>query len=96
MLTTQNAEQKNFLPTALSEGKNLQEENISGELVIFSKDELAHFIDEVNKQFAESGGVDFGKATRNARYLARLDTAFANIESGRWTEHELIEVDDDE
>ena len=93
MLAPQNLNQENYLTKDLNE-KNFNDEKDSGKLVLFSKNEFAHFIDEVNKQFAETGAVDFEKA--NARYLNRLDEAFANIEAGRWTEHELIEVDDDE
>lgn len=95
MSGTQNLTHENFLPQNFPD-ENSPEEKIPGELVFFSKDELSHFLDEVQKQFSENGAVDFGKATRNARYLARLDRAFKNVEEGRWTEHELIEVVDDE
>ncbi len=95
MSGTQNLTHENFLPQNFPDKKNLPEEKIPGELVFFSKDELSHFLDEVQKQFSETGAVDFGKATRNARYLTRLDKAFKNVEEGRWTEHELIEVDEE-
>ena len=34
------------------------------------------------------------KAARNAAYLAKIDRAFRNMEQGKWTEQELIEVED--
>ncbi len=72
-----------------------QNENIDGEF--FTNEEWKYFKDEINKQVAQGEKIiDFGKAGRNARYLARLDEAFSNISAGRWTEHELIEVGDDE
>jgi antitoxin YefM len=36
------------------------------------------------------------KAMRNAEYLAKLDQAIAQLESGKGQVHEIIEVDDDE
>ena len=54
----------------------------SGERVMFTKEELAHFITEINLQFAAGEGIDFGKAARNARYLAKLDRGFADIKNG--------------
>lgn len=63
----------------------------------FTSAEWAHFKDEINKQMSEGSKIiDFVKAVNNARYLARLDEAVDNIKAGRWTEHELIEDDDDE
>lgn len=35
------------------------------------------------------------KAARNAEYLAKLDRAMEQLESGQGQQHELIEVDDD-
>ena len=35
-------------------------------------------------------------AMRNAEYLAKLDQAIAQLESGKGQVHEMIEVDDDE
>lgn len=65
--------------------------------ISFTKGEWGHFIDEMKKQFTEDdNSIDIGKAIHNARYLANLDRAFAAIEAGHWTEHELIEVNDDE
>ena len=72
-----------------------QTENIDGEF--FTRDEWTHFKDEINKQVAEGEKIiDFGKAMRNAQYLSMLDKAIADMKAGRWTEHELIEVDEDE
>ena len=73
------------------------QENIQKDGEVFTVEEWAHFKDEINKQMA--GGskiIDFAKAVNNARYLAMLDKAFADMEAGRWTEHELIEVGEDE
>ena len=36
------------------------------------------------------------KALRNAEYVAKIDRAFQQLESGRGQMHELTEVDDDE
>ena len=95
MLAAESLNQKNYLPKESHE-ENFDKGKNSGKLVLFSKNEFTHFLDEVNKQFTETGAVDFEKATNNARYLNRLDEAFANIEAGHWTEHELIEDDEDE
>ena len=55
--------------------------NDSGEN--FTLEEWAYFMDEVNKQVSEGKkNVDFGKATRNARYLAMLDRGFKSVENG--------------
>lgn len=55
----------------------------SGERVMFTKEELAHFITEINLQFAAGEGIDFGKAARNARYLAKLDRSDRQFEEGK-------------
>ena len=39
---------------------------------------------------------DMMKALKNAEYLAKIDRAFQQLESGQGQKHELIEVDDDE
>lgn len=55
--------------------------NKSGEN--FTLEEWAYFMDEVNKQISEGNKeIDFGKATRNARYLAMLDRGFKSMENG--------------
>ncbi len=62
--------------------------NKSGEN--FTLEEWAYFMDEVNKQIGEGvKEIDFGKATRNARYLAKLDRAFADSEGITFTFDEL-------
>lgn len=78
--------------------KNISDvrENKIADNMILTAEESVYFKDEINKQLAKTKIIDIGKAMNNARYLARLDQSFANIESGRWTEHELIEDDDDE
>lgn len=53
--------------------------------VMFTKEEFAHFIEEINRQFASGNGIDLGKAARNARYLAKLDRGFADIKYGNGT-----------
>ena len=71
-----------------------QTENIDGEF--FTNEEWKYFKDEINKQVAEGEKIiDFGKAMRNARYLAKLDKRIANFDAGHWSAHELIEVDDE-
>ena len=55
--------------------------NDSGEN--FTLEEWSYFMDEVNKQISEGKtNIDFGKATRNSRYLAKLDKSFKNMENG--------------
>lgn len=57
-------------------------ENDSGEN--FTLEEWAYFMDEVNKQVAEGNKtVDFGKATRNARYVAKIDRGIRSMKEGR-------------
>jgi|GEM_PF-1955717 len=57
-------------------------ENDSGET--FSREEWAYFMDEVNKQVSEGNkSVDFGKATRNARYVAKIDRGIKSMKEGR-------------
>ena len=36
------------------------------------------------------------KALRNSEYLAKIDRAYEQLESGQGRSHDLIEVDDDE
>lgn len=62
----------------------------------FAPRELTLFKAELDKQLEEDGKVDILKALRNVRYLSEIDRRIANIKAGRWTEHELIEADDDE
>ena len=62
----------------------------------FAPRELTLFKEELDKQFAENNGIDILKALRNARYWAEIDRRFERVKAGHWTEHELIEVGDDE
>ena len=80
----------------MSTKKNLKEkispvtqtENIDGEF--FTNEEWKYFKDEINKQVAEGEKIiDFGKAMRNARYLAKLDRAFADENEITFTFEEL-------
>ena len=84
----QNFTQKNNLPVSMPEEK-IFDESKSGELAIFSKEEFKYFVDEVNKQFSETGAVDFRKATNNARYLAKLAGAFNDKDGIKFTFEEL-------
>ena len=89
-MLTQKKVAENFSAVSPDENKNLDGE-------FFTSAEWMHFKNEVNKQMSEGSKIiDFVKAVHNARYLAMLDRAFADYKAGRWTEHELIEVDDDE
>ena len=74
----------------MSTKKNLKEkispvtqtENIDGEF--FTNEEWKYFKDEINKQVAEGEKIiDFGKAGRNARYLAMLDESFKQAREGK-------------
>ena len=57
----------------------LPEEKISAEdSMTLTAEESIYFKDEINKQLAETKIIDIGKAIRNARYLAKLDVAFAD------------------
>lgn len=57
--------------------------------MILTEEESVHFKDEINKQLAETKIVDIGKAMRNARYLAKLDRAFADEKGITFTFEEL-------
>ncbi len=71
-----------------------QTENIDGEF--FTNEEWKYFKDEINKQVAEGEKIiDFGKAMRNARYLAMLDRGFKQMKEGGGrivTDEELEEM----
>lgn len=88
--------QENISATANIEKNISDSKDEDGDMVIFTQAEWNYFQAELDKQISQGENLNFKKATNNARYLARLDAAFANIEAGRWTEHELIEVDCDE
>ena len=81
----------------MSETQTLNQENLDlSKPINFAPRELTLFKAELDKQLAEGNGVNIFKALRNACYLAEIDRRIANVKAGRWTEHELIEVDDDE
>ena len=69
----------------------LPEKNLT-ESITFTPTEWKHFYDEIKLQIESQEPLDLEKATNNARYLTKLDRAFENVEAGKWTEHELIEV----
>ena len=85
MLEVQKLENENFLSGTLPEKK-------SDNLISFTPEEWKYFYEEIKLQIESQELLDLEKASNNAKYLARLDRAFANIEAGHWTEHELIEV----
>lgn len=60
-------------------------ENETEESITFTQEELTHFVEEINRQFASGNGISLGKALRNARYLAKLDRGFADIKSVKGT-----------
>ena len=72
-----------------------QEEFDINKPINFAPREWTLFKEELDKQFAEGNGVDIFKALHNARYFAEIDRRIANIKAGNWTEHELIEVEDE-
>lgn len=61
--------------------------------ITFAPLEWKFFKEEVAKQFADD---DFDplKAIRRARYLAKLERGFKQLEEGRGQFHDLIEVKD--
>ena len=63
--------------------------------ITFAPREWFFFKEEIKNQIAEGKGVDILKALHNARYFAKIDRRIDNIKAGRWTEHELIEVEDE-
>jgi len=89
MLEVQKLGKKNFLSDILPEKK-------SDNLISFTPEEWKYFYEEIKLQIESQELLNLEKASNNAKYLARLDRAFANVEEGHWTEHDLIEVDDNE
>ncbi|MBO4401283.1 MAG: hypothetical protein J5809_05510 [Selenomonadaceae bacterium] len=53
------------------------------ESVTFTQEELAHFIEEINRQFASGSGINLGRALRNARYLTKLDESNRQFKEGK-------------
>ena len=75
---------------------SVEEKTSSKGGVFFTEREWKYFLLEVDDMNKSGKVIDIPKAVRNARYLAMLDKRFERVEAGHWTEHELIEVDDDE
>lgn len=63
--------------------------------ITFAPREWFFFKEEIKNQIAEGKGVDILKALHNARYFAKIDRRIDSIKAGHWTEHELIEVEDE-
>ena len=75
--------------------KILANETDNDTKIIFTPLELKCFALELKDMIA-AGEFDIPKALHAARYRAEIDRRIADIKAGHWTEHELIEVDDDE
>lgn len=67
----------------------------AGENITFTPLEWKYFVLELKRMIAE-GEFNLPKVIHNARYFAEISRRSAEIRAGHWTEHELIEVDDDE
>ena len=77
--------------------QTLNQENIDiSKPINFAPRELTLFKAELDKQFEAGDGIDIFKALHNACYWAEIDRRTERIKAGHWTEHELIEVDDNE
>ncbi|MBQ9487710.1 MAG: hypothetical protein IJU91_07940 [Selenomonadaceae bacterium] len=59
----------------------------------FNVAELKVLAMEINEMSVEGKAIDLDKAIHNARYFAEIDRRIAEVKSGRWTQHELIEVE---
>jgi len=55
----------------------------SGKNIIFTPEEWEYLMQEVNKQFAENGTVDYQRAINNARYLAMLAESIRQDKEGK-------------
>ena len=95
MLATENLSQKNYLPQNFPATEPADEENF-GDSVTFTPLELKYYNAEIAEMLAEGKIIDVPKAIHNAKYFAELEDRIASLEAGHWTEHELIEDDDDE
>ena len=70
---------------AKKESVTLPEEKISAEdSMTLTAEEWSNFQDEIQRQ-VEGGNkiIDFGKAVRNARYLAIIDRGIKSMQEGR-------------
>ena len=95
MLAPQNLNQENYLPQDLPE-KIFEQEGNFNETVTFSPLELKYYTAEIKEMIENGKIIDIPKAIHNAKYFAELEKRIVNIEAGNWTEHELIEDDEDE
>ena len=73
--------------------KILSNEADVNEKIIFTPSELKYFALELKDMIA-AGEFDIPKAIHAARFYAEIARNRAEIKAGHWTEHELIEVDD--
>lgn len=73
--------------------KILSNETNDDTKITFTPSELKFFALELKDMIA-AGEFDIPKAIRNARFYAEVARNRADIKAGHWTEHELIEVDD--
>lgn len=62
--------------------------------ITFAPLEWKFFKEEIGKQFVDDD-LDVFKAIRRARYLAKLERGFKQLEEGRGQFHELIEMEDE-
>ena len=61
----------------------------------FSVEELKFFTLEIRDMLIEGKEIDFGKAARNAKYLAEIEKRFKRVKAGHYVERELIEVNNE-
>ncbi|MBE8952584.1 MAG: hypothetical protein SR1Q7_05510 [Quinella sp. 1Q7] len=85
MLNTQAVPDKEFLSAEADDNQQ----------VTFTGLEWKFFVLELKDMIA-AGEFDVAKAMHNARFYAEIERRTQRIKAGHWTEHELIEVDDDE
>lgn len=74
----------------MSGTQNFPDENFS-EPINFGRGELKYFVAEIKEMIDKGEFIDIPKAIHNAKYFAGVAENIAAIESGHWTEHELIE-----
>lgn len=67
----------------------------AGENITFTPLEWKYFVLELKDMIA-AGEFNLSKVINNARFYAEIERRTERIKAGHWTEHELIEVDDDE
>jgi len=79
----------------LTDEEFLSAEADDNKKVTFTRLEWKYFVLELKDMLAK-GEFDVAKAMHNARFFAEIERRTDRIKAGHWTEHELIEVDDDE